>query len=64
VPVVVTIARCASPSAPALPAVDGGRSFEDAANVAALLERDSRMRRYISGLRAAIACYDAQAGEE
>jgi hypothetical protein len=61
---VVAATRCASPSAPVLPVVDGGRSFDDAANVAALLERDSRLRRYISGLRAAIACYDAQAGEE
>jgi hypothetical protein len=60
---VVAATRCASPAAPALPAVDGARSFDDAANVAALLERDSRLRRYISGLRAAIACYDAQAGE-
>ena len=29
-------------------------------NVATLLERESRLRRYINGLRAALACYDAQ----
>jgi hypothetical protein len=63
VPAIVTAARCASPSAPELPLVDGDRAFDDPANVAALLERDNRLRRYISGLRAAIACYDAQAGE-
>jgi hypothetical protein len=62
--VVVTVTRCASPSAPELPPVDGGNPLDDPANVAALLERDARIRRYISGLRAAIACYDAQAGEE
>ena len=43
-----------------LPAVDGENLLDTPANVNALLERDSRMRRYIAGLRAALDCYAAQ----
>lgn len=59
-PVVLPSASCPAPSAPALPAVDGGAMLDSPANVAVLLERESRLRRYIKGLRAALDCYGAQ----
>ncbi len=51
---------CAAPVAPVLPRIDGDIPLDHPGNVNATLERDSRLRRYISGLRAALNCYDAQ----
>jgi hypothetical protein len=59
-PRIISAAPCPAPAAPALPAVNGNTPLDDPTNVAALLERDSRMRRYIQGLRDALDCYDRQ----
>lgn len=59
-PVVMPLAPCPAPAAPALPAVDGETAFDSPGNVRALLDRDSVLRRYIAGLRAALVCYEQQ----
>lgn len=59
-PVLVPVILCPAPVAPALPIIDGENMFDTPATVAALLERDSRLRRYIQGLKDALACYLAQ----
>ena len=62
-PAVIAASRCPAPAPPALPALRKGILLDDPANVAALKERDRRMRRYIQGLRAALNCYDRQVAE-
>lgn len=60
-PFAVAATPCPAPTAPNLPAVDGAMSFDHPANVEILLTRDARLRRYVHGLRDALACYQAQA---
>lgn len=59
-PVALPLAPCNAPAAPVLPAVDGNSPLDSPANVRALLDRDSLVRRYITGLRAALDCYNEQ----
>lgn len=59
-PVFVPVAPCPAPAAPTLPIIDGENMFDTPTTVAALLERDSRLRRYIQGFKDALACYLAQ----
>lgn len=60
-PVVVTARRCARPDAPALPQISGTLTMDAPEQLAALVNRDTLMRRYIAGLRDALDCYDKQA---
>lgn len=59
-PVVLAPAYCPAPDVPPLPGLDPSAPLEGDANLEALLRRDAVMRRYISGLRAALDCWEAQ----
>ena len=60
-PVVVPVQRCARPAAPTLPQIRGPLIMDAPEQLAALVNRDTLMRRYIAGLRDALDCYDKQA---
>ena len=60
-PVVVTVQRCSRPAAPALPQIRGALIMDAPEQLAAIVNRDTLMRRYIAGLRDALDCYDKQA---
>lgn len=60
-PDVVLPQRCARPVAPALPQISGTLTMDAPEQLAALVNRDTLMRRYIAGLRDALDCYDKQA---
>lgn len=62
-PVVVGAVLCPEPTAPVLPLVDGGNTFDAPAAWAVLMERDDAMRAYIKGLRRTADCYKAQVTE-
>ena len=59
-PVVVKAQHCARPSVPVLPQVSGSVTMDAQEQLAALVNRDTLMRRYIAGLRDALDCYDKQ----
>lgn len=60
-PVVITAQHCARPAAPALPQIRGALIMDAPEQLAAIVNRDTLMRRYIAGLRDALDCYDRQA---
>ena len=60
-PVVITAQHCARPAAPALPQIRGALIMDAPEQLAAIVNRDTLMRRYIAGLRDALDCYDKQA---
>lgn len=59
-PEVLAPAHCPAPDVPLLPQLDPAAPLEGDANLEALLRRDAVLRRYISGLRAALDCWEAQ----
>ena len=59
--VVVTAQHCARSEAPALPQMRGTLTMDAPEQLAAMVNRDTLMRRYIAGLRDALDCYDRQA---
>jgi len=60
IPVVVGAVLCPEPSAPVLPSVSGGASFDTLDQFDVFMVRDDLLRGYIGALRRAIACYRAQ----
>ena len=62
-PQVVTATRCARPTSPVLPKLRGDLPLDHPVNVEAMLTRDTRQRRYNSGLLDTLNCYDAQVVE-
>lgn len=63
-PPVLNLPDCPAPAAPALPLLNAAEPLESPANMAALMERDDRMRAYIDGLSAALSCWQAKGGTE
>ena len=59
-PQVLKAAPCPKPAPPVLPVPRKELLLDAPDNVNILKERDSRMRRYIGGLRATIDCYESQ----
>ena len=60
-PMVITVQHCARPAAPTLPQMRGTLNMDAPEQLAAMVSRDTLMRRYIAGLRDALDCYDRQA---
>jgi len=60
-PVVVSAQHCSRPAPPALPQMRGTLTMDAPEQLAAIVSRDTLMRRYIAGLRDALDCYDRQA---
>ena len=64
-PVVIRPALCPRPAPPVLPKRGGVSFLESREGYAILKLRDERMRAYLKGLEASLACYEAQVnGEE
>lgn len=64
-PVVIRPARCPRPAPPVLPKLGGVAFLESREGYSILKLRDERMRAYLKGLEASLACYEAQVnGEE
>lgn len=61
-PVVVPLAPCPAPAAPALPAIDAEQMLDTPTTVNALWQRETLLRHYIKALRATVACYEGQMG--
>lgn len=61
-PPVLNVPDCPAPAAPALPLLDAAEPLESPANMAAIMERDDRMRAYINGLSAALSCWQVKGG--
>ena len=58
-PIVISVARCARPVKPELPALKG--AFLESRHGYTLLKvRDARIRAYVAGLEDALGCYEAQ----
>ncbi len=56
----ISLPECPSPATPVLPVLDAGEPLDSPANLARLMERDDRMRTYIDGLLAALACHQGR----
>lgn len=63
-PVVIRPVRCPRPEPPALPKLAGLAFLESREGYSILKLRDERMRAYLKGLAASLACYEAQVGGE
>jgi len=63
-PRIIMAYPCPVPIAPVLPAINGDALLDEPANVEIIMDRDSRMRRYIDGLLDALDCYASQARED
>ena len=56
-PLILNLPDCPAPQAPILPPLDGAVPLDAPRNVTVLMERDDALRQYVSGLRAALHCY-------
>lgn len=56
-PPVLNLPDCPAPPVPDLPLLDAEEPLETPRNLERLMERDDRMRAYIGGLTAALACW-------